>query len=1332
MNIKKNIRDFTQNIGLVFILSVCFLITFEKLCAQENDTLNLNPLSIDVDTNITELSSEINTTDSLNNISDTLEPNISIIPKEPLYKDTITITFLKYKSFLSSEFLLFNLVTIKNYYEEDISGTFELFLPEKWTLISNANQQITIPSGDSIIIPIRLSVPKDIKGGVAYPIMCKLSTNKKTKQLSSFYVLKQEVSDFEFSVDKSTLLLNGVTGTGEFNIRIKNKGNVPELIRLEYQLGKLINIMGMESDSDYVYIALEPGQDTIINTKVWFKKPKPSEKYLMSRMDVSRINIKAYAKDKIKTSSVWCRYIPHKYINEDYTFNSPLNIAFFMNNLLSNSNASFRADIFGGLRLNENSTFSYFISAFNLHQNSNAFKDANIFLNRNLIFTLNYQYKGLNLTLGDRISPRNIPLMGRGIGINYNFGKTNINASFVRNNINFNYGGGFQLKSKIGRLPRFTLYGGIVRSDNSDRTLRKIGFNSSIPLKIINLGFGVNYNNVEYGDQSNFGNLIINSIGYNFSTGLNRKKFGFNAMYSYQPNIFFSSSESRNYTLTSFYKINNKSRIQLNFRGADILFGDAGNFNNNYSGTKLYNANLYYSTRIKSKTSILIGPEYQYNYRLNNLRNFEIERTYFGNAYRFATIATYSINNLKSISLFIKPGLSYVGIDNYYYVPDTMQSIRSKGLFNYNLGSTYNSGNIFRLNINYFYGPYFFFNQIDAINNYGVNKSLRISPIFQKTYEYDQYSIRLASMNSIILTMPGNSEKYSLAFTADLMTKNGWIFNLFANAYISSIDDKTNNRQSFRTYSMNFAVRKSFQVQQKNEKLFDFKAISFKDLNGNGTREENEPLLSNILFNISKDLSKQSDYNNSSFVQQELLSNYDGIIEYINMSNGFYRLSITPLINLGDLFPLNGTEQYFELNNHLTLYIPFVESYKVRGRIILIRDEFSSLGSIDPGNVKITATSTDGKKFMALSDKQGNFMVSIPAAGTYLVEVNDIFGDKFEVENTEVLVDFDGFKAFEVDFVFKEKKRKINFGGQESMISYGKDNENESKNPTTNNPENQTNASKSKLTDLSNEELQWLQELIYLTVKRTNNNIVNSGLTAADIELINKMIRDIHFADWDGKKGSTQLPPAVKREVDELIYTNVVNDYEQRVKDLNKQIANEDKKLQSTTNDAQKQKILSELDRLKQLQLIETDKYNSALNKLQELRKDLNANPVPVNSNQNEPKPAEFKSNDSQGYNNSNNKIPVDSKLPAGIVYSIQLGAYSHEVDPKVFKGLNPIRAEKLTDTKHNYHTGVFYTYKQAEAAKKEVVNAGLKDAFIVAYQDGKKISVAQAIRLEK
>lgn len=95
--------------------------------------------------------------------------------------------------------------------------------------------------------------------------------------------------------------------------------------------------------------------------------------------------------------------------------------------------------------------------------------------------------------------------------------------------------------------------------------------------------------------------------------------------------------------------------------------------------------------------------------------------------------------------------------------------------------------------------------------------------------------------------------------------------------------------------------------------------------------------------------------------------------------------------------------------------------------------------------------------------------------------------------------------------------------------------------------------------------------------------------------------------------------------------------------------------------------------------------------------------------------------------------IPMNVPLPDGIVFKVQIGAFKAPVKNEAFKGLNPISGETLAGSQYvRYYVGLFYSEDAANIVKNQIKPIGYNDAFVVAYKDGKRISLFDARRMLK
>lgn len=91
------------------------------------------------------------------------------------------------------------------------------------------------------------------------------------------------------------------------------------------------------------------------------------------------------------------------------------------------------------------------------------------------------------------------------------------------------------------------------------------------------------------------------------------------------------------------------------------------------------------------------------------------------------------------------------------------------------------------------------------------------------------------------------------------------------------------------------------------------------------------------------------------------------------------------------------------------------------------------------------------------------------------------------------------------------------------------------------------------------------------------------------------------------------------------------------------------------------------------------------------------------------------------------NPIPIVNKLPGGLVFKVQVGAFRNPIPPETFKGFAPITGEKTGSGLTRYTAGYFKDFAPADNAKGQIRNLGYSDAFVVAYLNGERVSIARA-----
>ena len=86
-----------------------------------------------------------------------------------------------------------------------------------------------------------------------------------------------------------------------------------------------------------------------------------------------------------------------------------------------------------------------------------------------------------------------------------------------------------------------------------------------------------------------------------------------------------------------------------------------------------------------------------------------------------------------------------------------------------------------------------------------------------------------------------------------------------------------------------------------------------------------------------------------------------------------------------------------------------------------------------------------------------------------------------------------------------------------------------------------------------------------------------------------------------------------------------------------------------------------------------------------------------------------------------------DNTIPDGIVYQIQIFSAINKAPVNSLKGLSPVFERRNAGGRYLYRVGLFNTYNDVLSKLNTVKKVGFRSAFIVAYIDGKEVSVSKA-----
>jgi cell division protein FtsN len=90
--------------------------------------------------------------------------------------------------------------------------------------------------------------------------------------------------------------------------------------------------------------------------------------------------------------------------------------------------------------------------------------------------------------------------------------------------------------------------------------------------------------------------------------------------------------------------------------------------------------------------------------------------------------------------------------------------------------------------------------------------------------------------------------------------------------------------------------------------------------------------------------------------------------------------------------------------------------------------------------------------------------------------------------------------------------------------------------------------------------------------------------------------------------------------------------------------------------------------------------------------------------------------------------VPVNTMAAKGVAYKVQIGAFKNRDLSKYFENNKNFSGEVDADGTKKYTLGSFTTYWEADNFKKYLREMGVSDAWVVAYKDGKRIELKDAL----
>ncbi len=951
----------------------------------------------------------------------------NLFPEDTLYKD-LKISFVKKKAIHEVGNSYFNVCKIYNNSEKKINFKIRLNIPAGWKQLNDFNDKnYFLNPGETQNIPIRLSIPQSVVGGLAYVINVVASNNKK-EFVGIAYVKIPKYSAWKLEHSEHKIYFNKYHNKEDLKIYLSNKGNASELINLKFKTG---NKLVLADSAINNYILLPPFKDTVLIYSVSaISQENITYDYAQNNWNDNEILVSAIGSDgAVQKKNYYFFDLDNSYFNPRNEASSPMNVELSALNLVSGQTPFFNLLTFGQIQFTTPNEISYSLNARNIFSNSSVsfINNPNLFF-----FNINHNWDSRLTTNIGTISTGNPLLLNWGNGINSQYkinNRSNVGVNFISNRfypdwmVSSHYSSDFKLK-KLENPIKFTAR--LSYQDNDYMFYRAISpqFQVSFsPLKShyisaniltsggsLDLSQGLNQNQ----DTTVFGF----SYGVRYSGTINDFKLSFSQINRKNNFLMFTNNGITNSKV--LYQINKKSHLTLSsdfFTNTPSKINLSPRFFGQYQNQSM--TSVLYNLRFNKKITITGGPRIQ-NIRFRTLVSSDSTISDFVNR----TMGLYGATKFKINSVeYLTPNL-FIG--NTSFNNRLSDTLNLQSTSNVSLGLNYGSHN-WGINTRYIKGVTFFINNefFQTEETRVNNETLFIRANYSKNIP--SRDLKVTGYLNYFLRMPSNIQNFGISSRADFKLSRRVSGFAVVNLFTNSIVNDENGTSNSRFFSLNGGIRYSVDIPQPRIKYYDLKIICFNDLNGDQIKSEDEPILPNIILNLKRDF--ENEIIRTVFHEKELVTGLSGEIKVYDIPEGEYILNFSSIENLGVLYNTNGNQQRLNIYGDKTLLVPYGEGFKVKGKIVIERDPNSSKGIINLKGVRVKAVSTTGEIFTTLTDENGYYSLSVPHSGHYKVSVNNIFGNQFYINNNQMVIQFDGFKIFNLDFEFIEGKRKVNIKG---------------------------------------------------------------------------------------------------------------------------------------------------------------------------------------------------------------------------------------------------------------------------------------------------------------
>lgn len=917
--------------------------------------------------------------------------------------------FTRHSIEASAQQTFFNVLKIKNNANRSESFTLNITVPQGWNVIGKDKMEMQLAPYDSIVIPLRVSIGSKVRGDIGYSVIASLTDSRGNtiKNEYCFVKIPRKV-DLKIKILNRIAYIDPVSGSSEFSLLVSNKGNREEPINFNFDGKNLLGVGKLNQSKFAQDVVVKPYSDSIFSFTVDLKSNES-----LGRTSYG-LNSSISTVDTTFQSTIWFRRLKSELTNQINYKDKPLVVEVVGQGLLDADRKPVISTILEGRVLFKGETDLYYY-----YRNLSSRKLENFYKNNRMYIGSNVGK--WNIEFGDNYRVIESNMYGRGGYLAYNSKelKTEIIVNKDSRINTYNYGGVVNYYFN----PLTYIKAGATYSQNSVSEFEsKLGLvGGGFTLQKVHHFYGVlAYNQIT---RELDGKINHNEFGGEFNYSSSVGRFRNKIRVKYGSPLYYSPQAGRlNFNASVQYTLNQKNRISF-------VYNESQNNRKNIQGVITASVNesdaregriehLYFAT---PTIHIYGGPAVE-NFRWAGLNSFPVNQYFSSVGYKLIMGARIK-NSSGTSTISPKAIIARVNVLNNPY--ESISSSSKSAWFNYQYFSINFRNKYFNILSFYTSGPKSVNDQLSYVYFNKPVRRLQFMPAFDAFVYKDilRAYLGLSYSNDII----AGSSYSNITGQVYWYLPQNWRIHALTVYAIQSRKTPQDLTEKYQNLYLEAGLRKEFDFNQPRVKFYDVELVFFKDFNGNNTKNDNEPGVKNVLVSISKVSSEVVGKVPGEFYTAELLSDNFGRVFLEKIPEGLYSISYNPIGKDAGSFSKAMGDVEIKIDRSGAYYFPFVEKNKVFGKIILNRSRLSGMGKIDLSNVRVTAIDSQGRSYSTLTDKEGSFVLFAPVTDEYILTINNIYYENFDLRQNNFRVQFNGYKQFEVNYVFDEKVRRINF-----------------------------------------------------------------------------------------------------------------------------------------------------------------------------------------------------------------------------------------------------------------------------------------------------------------